>query len=56
LVQRELGLSLSLQEVLRLRRMDDPASIPKPYEIGQLVAERQVRLEHFAGRPAAAEI
>lgn len=42
--------------MLRLRRMDDPASIPKLYEIEQLAAERQVRLEHFADRPAAAEI
>ena len=54
-LERELGLSLGLQEVLRLRRMDHPASIPKLYEIGQLAAERQVRLEHLADRPTAAE-
>ncbi len=27
-LERELGLSLSLEEVLRLRRMDEPASMP----------------------------
>ena len=53
-LERELGLSLSLEEVLRLQRMDEPASMPKLYEIGRLAAERQVRLEHFANRAGAA--
>lgn len=47
-----LDLKLSERDVTRLRRMDDPGTIPLAYEIGRRAAERQVKAEHLlSGAP-----
>ncbi|WAJ26399.1 patatin-like phospholipase family protein [Antarcticirhabdus aurantiaca] len=46
-LRSELDLAVSPAELRRLRIMDDPRIIPLAYRIGNLAAERQVRLEHF---------
>jgi hypothetical protein len=46
-----LDLKISERDVTRVRRMDDPGTIPLAYEIGRRAAERQVKPEHLlAGR------
>ncbi|MEP9387292.1 patatin-like phospholipase family protein [Mesorhizobium sp. KR9-304] len=50
-LEENLEVKLDERTVRRLRAMDDPSIVPLAYEIGQLAAERQVQLEHFA-RPA----
>lgn len=42
-----LDLKLSERDVTRVRRMDDPGTIPLAYEIGRRAAERQVTAEHL---------
>ena len=42
-----LDLKISERDVTRVRRMDDPGTIPLAYEIGRRAAERQVRAEHL---------
>jgi hypothetical protein len=42
-----LDLKLSDRDVTRVRRMDDPGTIPLAYEIGRRAAERQVKAEHL---------
>ena len=42
-----LDLKLSERDVTRVRRMDDPGTIPLAYEIGRRAAERQVKAEHL---------
>jgi hypothetical protein len=42
-----LDLKLSERDVTRVRRMDDPVTIPLAYEIGRRAAERQVKAEHL---------
>jgi len=42
-----LDLKLSDRDVARVRRMDDPGTIPLAYEIGRRAAERQVKAEHL---------
>ena len=46
---REAGLALSEKVIGRLRGMDDIAMVHTLYEIGQKVAERQVKAEHLFG-------
>ena len=46
---RELGTTLSREEVLRLRRMDDPTHLDTLHELGRRGAAVQVRREHLDG-------
>jgi hypothetical protein len=45
-----LDLRISERDVTRVRRMDDPGTIPVAYEIGRRAAERQVKAEHLVAR------
>jgi hypothetical protein len=47
-LKRELDIALSQDATELVRRMDDPNIIPQAYEIGQAVAKRFVKPEHFA--------
>ena len=42
-----VDMTLPPADVLRVRRMDDTATIPLAYEIGHRAAERQVKAEHL---------
>jgi uncharacterized protein len=42
-----VDMKLPPADVLRVRRMDDTATIPLAYEIGRRAAERQVKAEHL---------
>jgi hypothetical protein len=46
-LREHLDLDLDEREVISYRCMDDPAIIPKIYELGQRAAEKQVKLEHW---------
>jgi hypothetical protein len=46
-IKSELGMALSQKDILRIRAIDDPSTIPLLYEIGVAAAERQIRLEHW---------
>lgn len=45
----ELGESVAPAELLKLRRMDDPANMRRLYEIGAKAAALEIRPEHLAG-------
>jgi hypothetical protein len=47
---QELGATIEEAELRKLRRMDDPQSMPRLYELGRAAAQRFVRAEDF---PAA---
>ena len=51
-LRRELGLSLGLDEITALTRLDNVDAIPLAYEIGTALAARMVKPEHL-GLPAA---
>jgi hypothetical protein len=42
-----LDLKVSVRDVARVRRMDDPGAIPLAYEIGRRAAAQQVKPEHW---------
>ena len=44
-----VGRTLSEAEIMRLRRMDDPANMPTLYELGRLAADRQIRAADLLG-------
>ena len=46
---RELDYQASDEFVERLRGMDDPSLVHQLYEIGQMAAEKQIKIEHFIG-------
>jgi uncharacterized protein len=46
-----LDLKVSERDVTRVRRMDDPVTIPLAYEIGRRAAQRQVKAEHLLTAP-----
>jgi hypothetical protein len=51
-LKRELGLSIGLDEIGALTRLDNIEAIPLAYELGTAVAERFVRPEHLGLAPA----
>jgi hypothetical protein len=51
-LKRELGLSVGVDEIGTLTRLDNVDAIPLAYEIGTAVAERFVRPEHLGLPPA----
>jgi Patatin-like phospholipase len=44
---RELGREVSAEKIERYRCIDDPGVVDELYEIGQIIAERQVKPEHW---------
>ena len=52
-LRQELGLTLGLDEIMALSRLDNVDALPLAYEIGAAVAERMVRPEHLGLPPAA---
>jgi hypothetical protein len=50
----KLDLTVAPADVERYRHMDDPGIIQSIYQIAQVAAERQVRIEHLVGKTEAA--
>jgi hypothetical protein len=46
-LRSELGLSFSEDQIKILRNMVDPKGLPMAFEVGEAMAERFVREEHF---------
>jgi hypothetical protein len=50
-LKRELGISVSVNEINGLNRLDNVEAIPIAYEIGRAVAEKMVKAEHLGLPP-----
>jgi hypothetical protein len=48
-MREHLAMNISESELMRLRCMDDPATVPEIYEIGRRAAEMQVKQSHWSG-------
>lgn len=46
-LEQNLDLKLNAKDLARVRQMDNPDSIPLAYEIGQMAAAQQVKVEHL---------
>ena len=46
-LKQELDINISETELIHLRKMDQPKTIPELYEIAKLAAKAQVKREHF---------
>ncbi len=47
------GLPFEMREILRLRRLDDPAAMPALYDLARLAAQRAISLEAPGDTPAS---
>jgi|GEM_PF-145019 len=50
---RELNYNVSDERLAGLRGMDDPGMVHELYTIGAIAAKKQVKSEHFVGRPTS---
>jgi hypothetical protein len=53
-IHDHLGLNVPEKDLVRFRCMDDPSIVQSIYDIAQVAAEKQVKLEHVIPREAGA--